>query len=170
MLQGNKVSLGEFRHEDKEKLFRWINDPDVVQYNSAYRPIGEPEHCAWWSSLNTTDSKRSWAVRSNSDERIIGVVQLMNIDPVHRHAEVSIRIGDQSDRERGAGTEALQLLARAAFEHLNLSRIFTHVWVDNERAVRAYTKAGFEREGTLRSHVFIRGNWKDVLIMGRLRS
>jgi UDP-4-amino-4,6-dideoxy-N-acetyl-beta-L-altrosamine N-acetyltransferase len=168
-MRGEIVRLGEFLPQDKQLLFRWINDPDVVRFNSAYRPISWAEHCAWWDSLNSTDIKRSFAIRALDDDRIIGTAQLMDIHPVHRRAEVSIRIGEQSDRQRGAGSEALRLLRRYAFDHLNLNRVFMHVWADNLRAIRAYEKAGFHREGVMAEHVFIAGEWKDAVIMAVLR-
>jgi diamine N-acetyltransferase len=168
-LVGELVALSGFLPQDKEILFSWINDPATVRFNSAFRPIAWDEHCAWWDALNTSLGKHSMAIRSVEDNRIVGTVQLVGIQPIHRHAEVSIRIGDQADRERGAGTEALRMLVRYGFHHLNLHRIFIHVWTDNARAIRAYEKAGFRREGVMRQHVFIDGAWKDVAIMAALR-
>ncbi len=169
-MRGEIVRLGEFLQEDKKPLFSWINDPEVVRFNSTYRPISWEQHCAWWDSLNETETKRSFSIRALDDNRIIGTAQLMDIHQVHRRAEVSIRIGEQSDRQLGAGSEALRLLRRYAFVHLNLNRIFTHVWADNPRAIRAHEKAGFQREGIMARHVFIAGEWKDVVIMAVLRA
>jgi UDP-4-amino-4,6-dideoxy-N-acetyl-beta-L-altrosamine N-acetyltransferase len=168
-MRGALVRLGGFLPADKEPLFRWINDPEIVRFNSAYRPINWAQHCGWWDSLNNSETKVSFAIRVLDDDRIIGTAQLTGIHQVHRRAEVSIRIGEQVDRQRGAGTEALRMLVRYAFDHLNLHRIFTHVWADNLRAIRAYEKAGFQREGVMARHVFIGGEWKDVVIMAALR-
>lgn len=157
----------DFQVPDKEVLFRWINDPEIVKFNAAFREISWKEHCAWWDSLNKSADKKSFSIRSPRDDRIIGVVQLQGIHPIHRHAEISIRIGDQADRERGLGTSALEFIAGYAFKELNLQHIFTHVWGDNTRAIRAYGKAGFLHEGLMPRHVLIQGDWKDVVIMGR---
>lgn len=168
-MRGEVVRLGGFLPADKEPLFQWINDPEIVRFNAAYHPVNWAQHCAWWDSLNNSETKRSFAIRLLDQDRIIGTAQLTEIQPVHRRAEVSIRIGEQSDRQRGAGSDALRLLARYAFDHQNLHRIFTYVWADNLRAIRAYENAGFRREGVLAQHVFIAGEWKDVAIMAVLR-
>ena len=168
-MRGDRVTLTGFLPSDKATLFRWINDPEILRFNAAYRPVNWAQHCAWWDSLNSTETTRSFAIRTLDDDRIIGTAQLTGIHQVHRRAEVSIRIGEQVDRQRGAGTEALRMLARYAFDHLNLHRIFIHVWMDNLRAIRAYEKAGFQREGVMARHVFIGGEWKDVVIMAALR-
>lgn len=161
------ISLTGFAEADKDVLFRWINDPGIVKFNAAFQPVSWDQHCEWWDTLNIDAGKRSFAIRAG--KKLIGTVQLQDIHPVHRHAEVSIRIGEQSDRERGAGTQALQGIVKIAFKDLALERIFTHVWSDNARAIRAYEKAGFVHEGTMPRHVFIRGEWKDVAIMGIVR-
>lgn len=155
-----------FIEADKRTLFGWINDPEVVKFNSAFKPVHWVEHCEWWESINQTHGKASYAIRSEVDNRILGIVQLQNIHPIHRHAEVSIRIGDQNDRQKGLGSEALRKIVQIAFNELNLKRVFTHVWADNPRAIRAYENAGFMPEGVMPSHVFIRGEWKDVVVMG----
>lgn len=168
-MRGEVVRLTGFLSADKEPLFQWINDPEVVCFNAAYRPINWAQHCAWWDQLDSSETSRSFAIRPLAHDRIIGTARLTGIELVHRRAEVSIRIGEQTDREHGAGSDALRLLARYAFDHLNLHRVFTHVWTDNSRAIRAYEKAGFRREGVMAHHVFIGGAWKDVLIMAVLR-
>ena len=44
-----------------------------------------------------------------------------------------------------------------------------HVFAGNERAIRAYEKAGLRREGVLRSAAYIDGQRCDVIVMGILR-
>lgn len=64
-------------------------------------------------------------------------------------------------------TQALKFVADFGFNKLNLQHIFTHVWSDNVRAIKAYANAGFMHEGTMPRHVLIQNEWKDVAIMGR---
>jgi RimJ/RimL family protein N-acetyltransferase len=56
-----------------------------------------------------------------------------------------------------------------AFRDRNLQRIWLTVFADNPRAIRAYEKAGFEMEGTLRRAYFVDGRWRDAAIMAKLR-
>ncbi len=44
-----------------------------------------------------------------------------------------------------------------------------HVFATNQRAIRAYEKAGLRKEGVLRSAVYIDGGRCDVVVMGILR-
>ena len=96
--------------------------------------------------------------------------QLRSIDSEHRNAELQIRIGERAAWGRGYGTDAVRLLVRHAFDDLDLHRVHLHVFATNDRAVRAYEKAGFQPEGRLRDGALIDGGYVDVLVMATLRS
>lgn len=57
--------------------------------------------------------------------------------------------------------EALGLVSRFAFDTLRLHRIEAACIPDNKRSIRVLEKAGFQREGLLRSYLRINGIWQD---------
>ena len=62
---------------------------------------------------------------------------------------------------RGYMLEAVRLVADYAFNTLHLHRIEAACIPGNERSVRVLEKAGFQREGLLRSYLRINGVWQD---------
>ncbi|MFG1805497.1 GNAT family N-acetyltransferase [Streptomyces sp. NPDC049040] len=72
-------------------------------------------------------------------------------------------------RGRGVGTEAQRLLVRYLFAHTPVMRIEADTEVDNIAEQRSLEKAGFTREGVLRSVVFRDGAWRDGIIYGIVR-
>ncbi|MER6953047.1 MULTISPECIES: GNAT family protein [unclassified Streptomyces] len=70
---------------------------------------------------------------------------------------------------RGVGTQAQRLLARYLFAHTPAARIEAHTDVENIAEQRALEKAGFTREGVLRSVIFRDGRWRDSLSYSVLR-
>lgn len=169
MLRGAKIVLTEIRPTDKEVLFRWINDADTVRLNAPYRPTEWESHTAWFHNLGTAASRVIFAIRERPDADIIGTVQLVDIHAVHRSAELVIRIGDEVNRGKGFGTEAVKLSTEFAFNDLNLIRVWLRVFSNNERALNAYRKAGLTPEGTMRKAAFIDGTWLDVTILAVIR-
>lgn len=169
-LGGSKVALTELRWEDAPTLFAWINDPEIVRFNAAYAPVHEPRHEEWFRSVTADADRVIFAIREVTAGRLVGTVQLIDLHPLHRTAELTIRIGGDADRGRGYGSEAVMLMARYAFEHRNLQRVWLKVFADNARAVRAYEKAGLQHEGLLRRACFVDGQWRDELVMAVLRS
>jgi UDP-4-amino-4,6-dideoxy-N-acetyl-beta-L-altrosamine N-acetyltransferase len=162
-----QVTLSSIRVDDSETLFQWINDPETVRHNAPYRPVHWVNHEEWVRSLGKATNKVVFAIRA--DARLVGVVQLIDIDPVHRSAELTIRIGEEENRDAGFGTSALKQVVDFAWRDLNLHRVWLRVFANNPRAIRAYEKAGFVREGVLREAAHIDGHYMDIVAMGILR-
>jgi RimJ/RimL family protein N-acetyltransferase len=166
----DSVTLGPLLDGDLPVLFRWINEPEQVHWNSAYRPVSETDHQEWFESIRKRSDVAIFAIRSVPENRLIGSCQLRNIDPVHRSAELQIRIGEVDQRGHGHGTEAVRQLVRFGFHDLNLRRIYLHVFAHNTAAIRTYERIGFRQEGVLREAAHIDGRYVDVVAMGILRA
>ena len=92
---------------------------------------------------------------------LVGGVTLGNIRlGVSRSGHIGYWLGEKF-AGRGYMVEALDLLARHAFETMRLHRIEAACIPDNRRSVRVLEKAGFTREGLLRSYLKINGAWQD---------
>lgn len=73
-------------------------------------------------------------------------------------------------RGRGLGTQAQQRLVEYLFSVSDAVRIEAGTLVDNVAEQRALERAGFEREGVLRSAQYLDGAWRDVVVFSRLRN
>ena len=162
------VEITSLRPEDSPALFRWINDRGLVALSAPFRPVSQAEHDAWFEQIRRQQDVRIFAIREEG--RFVGSCQLHSIHPVHRSAELQIRIGAEDARGRGVGREALRHLLAYGFDELDLHRIYLHVFATNERAIRLYEGAGFRREGLLREAAWIEDAWVDVLLMALLRN
>ncbi len=87
-----------------------------------------------------------WAVDAGAG--IVGVVQINEIDWLHRTAWFGIFIGPEH-QGNGHGRAATSLACAHAFERFNLRQVRLRVRADNEAAVALYEDLGFEHEGTL---------------------
>lgn len=164
-----RVRLRALRAEDRQVLFDWINDPQLLVKNAAYRPTAQLNHDEWFSNVTRRSDAVLFAIEQPPVPDAIGTCQLLNIHPVFRSADLQIRIGNSAMLGQGLGSEAVELLVDHGFRHLNLHRIALQVFATNVRAVKAYEKCGFLHEGRLRDAAFIDGDWVDVLCMARLR-
>ena len=165
-----RVTLSAITMGDAPVLFRWINDRDLVLFNSAYRPVHESSHREWVAGLSRRRDLVAFGIRLKQGAKLIGVCQLTGINPVSRSAELQIRIGDAAARGRGLGLEAVRLLAAFGFRDLNLHRIALQVFATNTRAIKTYEAAGFRHEGTLRDAAYIDGRFVDVRVMAVLEN
>jgi len=162
------IRLAPLRPSDAAPMFRWINDRDLVLHSAPFRPISEAQHRAWFRRLQRRDDVFVFGIRLGDSDRLIGYCQLREVDPVHRSAELQIRIGARDQWGRGYGTEAVAELLRFAFLDRNLHRVYLHVLCTNRAAMRIYAKTGFVREGIMRQAAYIGGKFVNVALMAVL--
>ena len=142
--------------------------PRPVRFNAPWRPVPWTSHAGWFDGIGRDASKIVLVIRKEQDGPAIGITQLIDIHSVHRSAELTIRIGQDADRGKGYGTQALKLALDFARRDLNLHRVWLRVYATNERAVRAYAKAGLHQEGVMRQAAWVDGAWVDEVLMASL--
>lgn len=124
-----------------------------------------------WFRANVENGAPGKAIFAVQTERgdLAGLAQLVNIDTIHRHAELGVSIGDADLRRQGLGKLAVEALMVFGFDDLNLRRIHLRVTADNAAAIALYQSVGFVEEGRLRGHYYRDGHYIDVLVFGRFR-
>ena len=159
------VRLTSLNEADLPILFQWINDRELVELSSTFKPVAVEDHRRWFDGIQKRPDTRIFAIRLKDDPALIGTCQLLNINNTERSAELQIRIGDRAARGRGIGTEAVRQLVAFGFGELKLHRISLHVFVTNSIAQRAYEKVGFVCEGVTQAAASIGGKPVDAQAM-----
>lgn len=91
----------------------------------------------------------------------VGLVELVEIDLIHRRAEFQIIIAPEW-QHRGYAARAARLVMAYAFDVLNLYKLYLVVDTENVHAIRLYTQLGFREEGLLRREFFVNGTYHDA--------
>lgn len=169
---GSQVYLRPLERADlNERYLGWLNDPEVTRYmESGTFPTTMQDLENFYQEVTGSRSQVIFAIVDLKSDQHIGNVKLGPIHWVHRCATLGILIGDSKFWGKGIGVEATRLAVDYGFKRLNLRRIDLGVFADHEAAVHCYEKAGFKVEGRMREALFQRGDYKDRLWMGLLRS
>jgi RimJ/RimL family protein N-acetyltransferase len=164
-LRGRQVTLHTPRPGDQAALERLRADPEIDHFMG----VEGPAATLLWRHVYLGDQSGALAdlVVAGPRDEPIGLVSLWDRPIPQEAAEISIWVG-QGHRDEGKGTEALRLALRYAFGDLKLHKVYLRVLAYNTRAIRAYQKAGFRPEGTLREEMRVDGQWHDLLYMGVL--
>jgi RimJ/RimL family protein N-acetyltransferase len=169
MIIGEKICLGPLLSADAPAVFNWLNSRPLVTLNGPYRPTDQMKFEGWYASLGNDPGRVMFAIRKQGDLRLLGYVQVINIQPVFRTAEIGILIANEADRGQGYGTEAVGLALDHCWRDLNLHRATLFIFGDNPRALAAYAKVGFVEEGRMREAAYVDGRHVDITVMGALR-
>jgi RimJ/RimL family protein N-acetyltransferase len=163
---GERIYLSPISLEDTERYTAWLNDLSTTRYltlaSAQVTLHGERE------ALLQLSKEHTYAIVEKGSDELLGNCGLMEIDEVHRSAEVGIFIGDDSRRGQGFGTEALRLFCDYGLNVLNLRSIRLRTYSFNERAAASYRKIGFKDAGRFRKAHFYAGSYHDVLLMDLL--
>ena len=176
LYEGRLVRLGPLDHEkDPPVVARWTCDPllrsvlaDVARPLSpeAVRRLLEKVE----KQMEETKNLFHFTLRLRDDNRLVGLARIFWIDFHNGTGVLNLGIGDGSDRRRGYGSDALNLLLRFAFNELNLHRLSVWTSADNFPFIQMVGKAGFEEEARRREASFHDGSYWDVILMGLLRT
>lgn len=170
-LDGKDIFLSPLSADDNlEDYVNWLNDQDTTLYMGSGRfPVTREGIKSYIEKYNSGKDGMLLGVFLKESSKHIGNITLHNIDWRNSRAEIGIIIGDKSCRGKGYATEAISLIAKHAFERLNLNKLCAGMEEGNEPSKRAFEKAGFKVEGVLRRHFYLNGLYRDSYRMGLLR-
>lgn len=93
-----------------------------------------------WITNALKNGNVNFAIVDIKTDELIGNCSLMGIDRINRRFTVEIFLGDEENRNKGYGAEALELLLNYAFNFQNMHNINLCVFQFNERAINCYKK------------------------------
>lgn len=171
MLNGDKVKLVPPKREYIERFQKWMNDLDITQYLTVFRPITREIQEDWYDKMAKSENEILFSIVVLDDENnelLIGNCDI-DVDWKNRVGNCGIVIGEKKYHGKGYGTEAMGLLVDYGFTTLNLNRIELEAHSFNSRALKSYTKVGFKKEGIRRCAVYMNGEYHDSIMLSILR-
>lgn len=171
-IRGDKVGLGPIRRDLLPLHVKWANDPEVtLTLAGSAGPSTLEEQQAWYDrDSKSGGGKVTFLIYELATLRPIGCTDLSAIEHFNQTAWFAIFIGETDCWGKGYATEATRLVLLYGFGPLGLHNIALSVHADNERAVRAYTRAGFNVVGRRREVIRRSGQRVDLVLMECLAS
>ncbi len=171
IIRGQQVYLRTPERADVPLFVAWFNDADVLRHLEMRAPMSVAMEEAWFERMLAAEGKTEYhfVICLLADGRSTGTAGLHDIQERTGKAEFGIAIGEADEWGKGYGGDALNAICDFGFGELRLERIELRVYAENQRGRRAYLKAGFVHEGTLRRAHFARGQHQDVDVMSQLR-
>lgn len=170
-LETDRLRLRRLRLEDAPDVFAYTSDPEVALYTSwdAHESIDVAENFVRWvTDRYARGQVAPWGVEHKDDGKIIGTCGFGAWATHDARAEIAYALA-RPDWGRGYTTEAVRTVIDFGFRSMKLNRVYAHCVVENTGSWRVMEKAGMQREGVLRQHVWNKGTFCDVLLYGLLR-
>jgi len=141
-----------------------LNDPHLMKY--AGRVLQQNHtletQTEWVSKVNANPNQRYWGIYELSE--FAGTIRL---DISNSVGLISLWI-IRKFQGHGYGVEAINLVTDYAFKYLNLHRVEAGVLPENTASIKAFQKADFVIEATLKERQWSEGKFVDEIILRRL--
>jgi len=170
LLTTDRLVLRRFRLADAETLAAYRSDPEVARFQSwdAPYPLRKARYAV--ESMAAADSAQpgwfQYAVELTAERELIGDVGV-NLHDNRMQAEIGYTFAPRW-QGRGHATEAVRAVLDHLFRVQGLHRVSAECDARNLASVRLLERTGFQREGLLRRHTWIKGEWTDDLLYGLL--
>lgn len=170
VIRGRLTYLRPAEREEIPMLVRWLNDYGTSRTLALRAPLGQALEERWFEQMLERQGQSGWffLICRLDDDRPIGNVGLLEIDLTNGSAGIGIML-ERDEQGQGFGSDALEALLDFGFGRLRLERMWLDVYDHNARAIRAYEKCGFVREGVARHGAWRDGRFVDVVAMSILK-
>lgn len=163
------IELQPFTDGDIDRLIGWFPTPESLFVWTATTfeyPLTREQVKKFVDECRARGDRQFF--KAVSDGEVFGHIELGAID----HRNKSLRIGrvviDPALRGRGLGAGMMRAAVERSFEELKMHRVELWVLDDNRRAIAAYERVGFQREGVLRDFFKTPEGYRNVIVMSIL--
>jgi RimJ/RimL family protein N-acetyltransferase len=168
MIGNERIVLRAWAQDDLDALGKLRNDLTLQEMlMSQPRPNSADRVRDWLTDKSQRDDGIFFVIADRDSDRVLGYVQVLNMNTMHGTGELGICIGPDSQGS-GYGSSALELLEDYLQRVLNVRKLLLHVLADNEGAVKFYLKLGFDEVGRMKAHFLNNGEYRDVVIMEKI--
>lgn len=161
------VPLDQRYADDFDELGR---DPEVARFTYAPVPFTRDDAVAWIARYErgwAAGSMAGFAVEDVDTGAFVGFACVVRFSGPGREAELGYMVGP-AWRGRGIAVRTLRLLSEWAVREVGAIRLELRIAVDNAGSLAVAERAGYRREGVLRSLHFKAGERVDAAVYSLL--
>ncbi len=175
-IKGEKVVLAPIKRQEKDEFYQLV----MKSYGSRFWYDKGQKAKRTKKKFFKTDHWNSGYFDSNLPEKgqcfwiivggeKIGQVNYNKIDIENKNVDLDIIIGAKKNMGKGYGTDALKTLIKYLFSSFDINKVWIEPRANNPRAIVAYQKVGFKKEGLLREQNYFEGKFTDCLRLSILK-
>ena len=96
-------------------------------------------------------------------KKTVGMIDLFDFNPQHKRAGIGILIHPDY-QQNGFASEALHLLIKYCFTHLQLHQLYANITADNKNSIHLFTKHNFNEIGVKKDWILSNNIYKDEIL------
>ena len=170
-LKGEHIFLRALEPEDLEFVCAIENDESIWELSHTQTPYSRflIKQYLENAQQDIYEAKQLRLVIADYDENTLGLIDIFDFDYKNRRAGIGILIL-KSNRGKGFGKEALQLLVNYCFTHLNLHQLYCNIAENNKESLNLFQKLGFKLVGLKKDWNYNQGDFTNEYLLQRIKS
>ncbi|WP_130735584.1 GNAT family N-acetyltransferase [Flavobacterium sp. J27] len=167
-LKGQHIYLRALEPEDLEFVYTIENDERIWEISNTITPYSKFLIRQYLENAHQDiyEAKQlRLAICLLSSDVAVGLIDLFDFDPKNSRAGIGILIQKEEYREKGIGTEALELVINYAFKQLQLHQLYANIGVENKVSLQLFSKFGFQEIGVKKDWNKVNGVYKDEYLV-----
>lgn len=171
LIETKRMLLKGLTPEDMTEIFERNHKPKIKEILGHRSDEDyEKEHHKYKNGYSCYNrSFMLFLLEDKASSKIIGRCSLHNWNRDHWRAEIGYSMEDESFKQQGLMSEAVEAVIDYGFKLMNLNRIEALVADYNTASLRLLEKNGFVKEGILRNHYYVNGVFEDSVAFSLLR-
>jgi [ribosomal protein S5]-alanine N-acetyltransferase len=161
-LSGKRVKIRPLEQEDWKDLYRWWNNPAslgefIRSPLQSYKEFEKFLENVVFAQHQST----ILIIERVGDTSKVGDISFWPSREGDYGITIGYALGEADQRSKGFMTEAVKLLVDYLFESKNIERIDADTDLENVGSQKVLERNGFKKEGVLRKHSYVKGEFRD---------
>jgi ribosomal-protein-alanine N-acetyltransferase len=167
-IAGNNLYLKKIQIENiTDEVMEWFADSELMKYyTNSKNKITKDILLQSIKDGEATGNSFTYGIFYKESNECIGTIKLGPINHNHKISDLVVLLGNKNYHGKGLAVEAIQLGNTLAFDFYDLRKLFGGMYENNLSSIKAYTKAGWVIEGTLKGHYLENGKPLDRIEVG----
>jgi len=171
-LHDEVVTLRLPDERDVDAITDACQDPEIPRFTRAASPYGRDdalEYVGRTAAGWRDGTSAGFVIADAADDTVLGSIGVMRFDDTRAVAEVGYWVA-RAARGHGLATRSVRLASRWALREVGISRLELMTRVENVASQGVAERAGFTREGVLRSYMTHGCGLADVVMFSLIPS
>lgn len=169
-LKGKHIYLRALEPEDLDFIYAIENDTTLWELSDTQTPYSRflIKQYLKNAQQDIFEAKQLRLAICNVNTETVGLIDVFDFNNKNKRAGIGILIQNESDRSKGYGKEALELLVNYCFETLHLHQVYANITEFNSASLALFEGNGFKKIGLKKDWSFDGSQFVNEYILQRI--
>lgn len=171
-LKGEQIYLRAMEPKDLDFLYDLENNPEIWEISGTTSPYSNHVLQLYLENAHKDiyEVKQLRLCICNLKGMVLGLIDLFDFDPKNLRVGMGIVVNQKINRNKGVGTEAVEILTSYAFSVLGMRQVYANVLEENAPSIHLFSKLGFEKVGIKKDWIYSNGAFKNEILFQKMNS